>query len=145
MNDIEKLKSQVEFDHGWVLSTDFELASNSQTVRLTFEAASEDELINKAQYATYQWFDTHKDDLGNEYLSVIKNYLKTISNDVVPYLSGNQSIDHPEAIIRLSQIVIKDDGQLALLFDEDWDENGVAVIRQVDGQVKAGPTVMLWH
>ncbi|PRO85324.1 hypothetical protein C6Y10_05280 [Lactiplantibacillus pentosus] len=145
MISFETLKAQVEFNQGWILSTDFKLVDNSQTVTLTFEAASKDEPISEIQYATYQWFVTHKDGLGDECLSVIKAYLKSISNDVVPYLSGNQSIDRPEQMIRLSQIVVKGDGQLALLFEEDWDENGIAVIRQVDGQIKAGPTLMLWN
>jgi len=143
MTNRAELVDKLSFNNGWTGSTTIMLFGKEQLTKLVFDSASEQEPVTDQQVDAYNWFEINQEAFLKTGLEKVEAYTQQIKEDIVPYLTGGQKLGDLSTLLKLVSVNILSDGTLAILFDNAWDENGIAILRQND-EITVGPQFIIW-
>ncbi len=118
--DTTKILNNLVFNYGWRVNSDFNLFGKLINVTFILDSYDENEIVNEKQEKCLKILEKEESTYSDTIITLVKQYINNNSISI--------NISNIENELRLTSILITQDGDVIFLFEVTWDiENGLAI------------------
>lgn len=138
----DKVFGELYYQGGWCKNQEIEFWGKKCDIKIVV-SAYKDEAPNEEQQKAYSWFLNNLKDISEKSLEKMKEYLKTIREEIILYGNVPSVPEDVFEILSISQILFMETGSVAVLCSACWDDHGTAALC-TEREITAGPQDIVW-